>query len=267
MRDASAVHFELVGEGFPLFLLPGAAVDGSAWRAAGYVDELSSEFLCVIVDPPGMGRSKRPRARTACHAGNIAANVVAIADELGFERFAIWGASAGGAAGIVVAVEHPERVVALIVSGWWTPFDPEQERASFERGAALTRADGVQAVIGAGCDAEGMAAEHWVRRLDADREVVARIREGLLAYDWKALAEPEQITVPTLLIVGEQEDEDGEVPAAAARIPHGEAVVIPGRGHIGAWLDAQPESTRSARHFLARLVSPDHVTTGSQTSH
>jgi 3-oxoadipate enol-lactonase / 4-carboxymuconolactone decarboxylase len=254
-REGGAVHYELVGKGVPLFLLPGAGVDGSAWRTAGYLDELSSEFLCVPVDPPGMGRSERPQTATACHVGNIAANVIAIADELGFEQFAVWGASAGGAAGIVVAVEHPERVVTLIVSGWWTPFDPDEERAWFERAGAQTRADGVPAVLGAACDAEGMAAEHWVRRLDADREVVARIREGVLAYDWKALAEPEQITVPTLLIVGEREDDDGEVQAAAARLPRGEVVVIPGRGHIGAWLDAQPEATTAARDFLARELS------------
>src|SRR4051812_28265781 len=113
------VHYEVAGRGFPLLLLPGAAADGAAWRKAGYVELLADTFACVMVDPPGMGRSAEPGDDAAFGVGAIASAVVEVADELGLERFAIWGASAGGSAGIVVAAEYPDRVAALVLSGAW----------------------------------------------------------------------------------------------------------------------------------------------------
>jgi len=73
------------------------------WWSACYVDELSSDFTCVLVDPPGMGGSGTPHRVEAYSLDAIAGDVLALADALGLDRFAVWGQSAGAAVGFVLA--------------------------------------------------------------------------------------------------------------------------------------------------------------------
>jgi pimeloyl-ACP methyl ester carboxylesterase len=69
---------------------------GSVWLLAGFVSLLEQEFACVLFDPPGTGSSEVPSDLKEWGAGAIAEDVVALVDELGFDRFALWGQSAGG---------------------------------------------------------------------------------------------------------------------------------------------------------------------------
>jgi pimeloyl-ACP methyl ester carboxylesterase len=177
-RGGFALHYEVVGEGFPLVLLPGAAADGSAWRA-GFVSLLEREFACVLFDPPGMGSSDVPSDLKEWGVGAIAEDVVALADELGFDRFALWGASAGGAAATIVAAEHPGRVAALVLSGAW-PADQEQWREYFESTAADVRAWGGMETLARLFAGEELALPDWARESAPDGEMVARMLEGLL---------------------------------------------------------------------------------------
>lgn len=253
-RGGFALHYEVVGEGFPLVLLPGAASDGSAWHHAGFVSLLEHEFACVLFDPPGMGSSDVPSDLEEWGVGAIAEDVVALADQLRFDRFALWGASAGGAAATVVVAEHPGRVVALVLSGQW-PADQEQWREYFESTAADVRASGGMATLARLYEEEGLALPDWAEELAPDGEMIARILEGLLAYDWAGRALPERITVPTLILVGEQEDPGREAEAAAAAMPDGQAVYLAGLGHVGAWPEAPEESVARALPFLRRALT------------
>src|SRR5829696_1207124 len=101
------LHHEVVGQGLPLLLLPGAAADGSAWREAGFVDALADVFTCVLVDPPGMGRSPWPDSDDGFAAGAIARAALDVADRLEVDRLAVWGSSTGSAPAIVIAAEQP----------------------------------------------------------------------------------------------------------------------------------------------------------------
>ena len=110
---------------------------------------------------------------------------------------------------------------------------------------------------------EGLALPDWVKELAPDGEMIARILEGLLAYDWVGRALPERITVPTLILVGEQEDPGREAEAAAAAMPDGQAVYFAGLGHVGVWPGRArgkrgarppvPPSRAYARGFIASL--------------
>src|SRR5262245_10756669 len=106
-RHGFRLHYEVVGRGFPLFLLPGAGADASVWRRAGFVSLLESDFACVLFDPPGIGESGVAADRGAWAVEAIADDVVAVADHLGSDRFALWGASTGGSVAMVVAVSIP----------------------------------------------------------------------------------------------------------------------------------------------------------------
>ena len=56
-RDGVSISFEVVGRGFPLLLYSGAGADSDIWRAVGYVDELSRDFTCVLIEPEASGEA------------------------------------------------------------------------------------------------------------------------------------------------------------------------------------------------------------------
>jgi pimeloyl-ACP methyl ester carboxylesterase len=62
----------------------------------------------VTYDRAGYGRSTRRHGRNIADA---VADVIAIADELGFDRFGVTGGSGGGPHSLACAALHPDRVV------------------------------------------------------------------------------------------------------------------------------------------------------------
>jgi pimeloyl-ACP methyl ester carboxylesterase len=64
----------------------------------------------VTFDRPGYGRSTAQRDRTIV---SVADDALAIADELGWSRFAVLGVSGGGPHALAIGVRAPERIVSL----------------------------------------------------------------------------------------------------------------------------------------------------------
>jgi pimeloyl-ACP methyl ester carboxylesterase len=106
-------------DGFPVFLLHGTP--GS--RLAGQADESTYAKVGVRVityDRPGYGGSDRFRGRRVVDS---VADVSAIADSLGIDRFAVSGGSWGGPHSLAVAARLPERVRRAACIAGVAPFD------------------------------------------------------------------------------------------------------------------------------------------------
>jgi pimeloyl-ACP methyl ester carboxylesterase len=100
-------------------------------------DKLASTGARVITyDRPGYGASDRHRGRVVV---DCVADVTALADELGFEQFAVTGGSGGGPHSLAVAALLPDRVTraACLVGvapydalgdSWFDGMDPENVR-------------------------------------------------------------------------------------------------------------------------------------------
>lgn len=73
-------------------------------------------------DRPGYGGSSRKPGRTIA---DVAADVTAIADRLGIERFGVWGASGGGPHALACAALIPTRVTAAAVLASSAPHGAE----------------------------------------------------------------------------------------------------------------------------------------------
>src|SRR3954464_9884440 len=182
--DGVEIHFEVVGGGVPLVILPPGGFDGSFWHMAGYIDGLQDLVTCVPVDPRGLGGSTRPADSSGFVVGAIAGDVLAIADHHGFARFAVWGASLGGAVGMLLGAEHLDRVAALVLSGMCPLFEYSELRKTWRQLARLARDAGVTQGFRELCDREGVAAGSWIRRAEqGDADVVANLFEGLANYD------------------------------------------------------------------------------------
>lgn len=133
--DGRRVCYETGGDpdGFPLFQLHGTP----GCRLNRYPDseklaEATGAFV-ITYDRPGYGQSDRHRGRRVV---DCVADVAAIADDLGIDRFAVSGGSGGGPHCLAVAARLPERVVlARCVVGvapyptegldWFAGMDPE----------------------------------------------------------------------------------------------------------------------------------------------
>jgi pimeloyl-ACP methyl ester carboxylesterase len=106
-------------DGFPVFMLHGTP--GS--RFAGQADASAYANVgarVITYDRPGYGGSDRFRGRRVL---DCVADVSAIADSLGIERFAVTGGSWGGAHSLAVAARLPERVTRAACVAGVAPFD------------------------------------------------------------------------------------------------------------------------------------------------
>jgi pimeloyl-ACP methyl ester carboxylesterase len=105
--------------GRPVFTLHGTP--GSRLLYRPHVEDATQRGLRLIgYDRPGYGGSTPMRGRRVVDA---AYDVRAIADELGLDRFAVWGHSGGGHHALACAAEMPERVVAAASLAADAPFD------------------------------------------------------------------------------------------------------------------------------------------------
>lgn len=95
------------GEGKPIVMLPGMEGTREFWRPQ--LEELSKRYHVVSCD---LGR-RRPRlSRTL---SEYAQDVLRRMDSLGIERALVVGESMGGMIAQELAVNHPERVAALVL--------------------------------------------------------------------------------------------------------------------------------------------------------
>src|SRR5438128_5442507 len=105
--------------GFPVLFLHGTP--GS--RFVGEADESAYASVgarVITYDRPGYGGSDRFRGRRVVDS---VADVSAIADSLGIERFAVSGGSWGGPHSLAVAARLPERVTRAACIAGVAPFD------------------------------------------------------------------------------------------------------------------------------------------------
>jgi pimeloyl-ACP methyl ester carboxylesterase/DNA-binding CsgD family transcriptional regulator len=90
--------------------------ESPVWRH--WVRELSRSCTLVRYDERGCGLSDRQFEGTPT-LDTYVADLAAVVDAAGFERFALLGLSGGGPTVIAYAASHPERVSRLVLYGTW----------------------------------------------------------------------------------------------------------------------------------------------------
>ncbi|MGY0019956.1 bifunctional 3-oxoadipate enol-lactonase/4-carboxymuconolactone decarboxylase PcaDC [Streptomyces sp. YJ-C3] len=215
----------------PLLLGPSLGTSLALWDQVA--PELSSAHRVVRWDLPGHGGSDAGLISAGASVGDLAGLVLALADELGIERFAYAGVSLGGAVGLHLAVHHPERVGSLAVICSSAHFGGAK---AWQDRAALVRKEGTAGVA-------GTAPSRWFTpafsspRLvqdnrDADPEAYAACCDALAAFDLTGRLG--EISVPTLLVAGR---DDPATPPAHLReiadaVPGAELAELAGASHL-----------------------------------
>jgi pimeloyl-ACP methyl ester carboxylesterase len=247
------IAYERVGEGPPLVLVHGAAVDSRMWQPQ--LAALADEFTVVAWDEPGAGRSSDVPADFGLpdYANCLAALIDAL--DLGTSHVA--GLSWGGTVAQELYRHHRELVATLILvdtyAGWKGSLPAEEVRARVEGvRRMLAAADHLFDPTLPGLFAGDPPAE-FVPLLE---EMAADVRPESLRTALLVMAEVDQrdllprVAVPTLLIWGEL---DARSPLSVARqfeqaIPDTKLVVIPGAGHVSNLEQPEP-FTDAVREF------------------
>ncbi|HYY19602.1 MAG TPA: alpha/beta hydrolase [Streptosporangiaceae bacterium] len=105
-------HVVTGGGGPPLLLLHGWPQTWYAWRLV--MPALARGFSVVVPDQRGCGLSGKPE--DGYDTGTLAADLAAVMDALGHDRFAVAGHDTGMWIGYALAADHPDRVARLAVA-------------------------------------------------------------------------------------------------------------------------------------------------------
>lgn len=245
-RDGLRLAYRELGEGRPLVLLHGITGDATLWSRHGVVETIAARGHRVIMpDFRGHGRSAKPQDGDAYPADVLADDGFALLDHLGLESYDLGGYSLGA-----------RIVVRMLVRGA-TP------------GRAVVAGQGMRQVLGARSGGAGS----FMRRVFAGAESFApgspeeRAAQGLLASgeDPTALlhvldsivatpVEPlGRIRVPTLVLVGRDDERASSAEELTAALPRGTRVDVPG-DHATAL--AAPEFVAAIVDFLADRADP-----------
>jgi pimeloyl-ACP methyl ester carboxylesterase len=196
----------------------------------------------------------------AMRVEELAGDVVAIADELGLERFALWGHSAGAYRAYAVAVAEPSRVTAVVGHGGPPPLsEPEWGEWRDQEFADSIRAgnDVVDLVRQNFPDEFPVRLEEELR--SADPETLACLIERHLGERFQASWL--KLKPPRLLLLGEEETTPEWVERARSALSNTDIAVLPNLGHISGFL-ASDEAVQAVRPFLARVEAEASAGTG-----
>jgi 3-oxoadipate enol-lactonase len=225
-----SLHHTVDGDGDRVLVLAGSL--GSTYEMWELqLPALTGRFRVVRFDHPGHGGSPLPSFRTV---DGIAAEVVALLDELGLDRVSFCGLSLGGAVGMRLALDQPDRLDLLVVCCTSMRFATPE---FWDDRARAVREGGVEAIADA-------VLERWftpgfddVRRyremlVSTPREGYARCCEAL--RDWDVRGHLGAVRAPTLVLAAAEDPStppDG-LEAIAAEIPGARLVVIDDARHL-----------------------------------
>jgi pimeloyl-ACP methyl ester carboxylesterase len=242
--DGVELAVEVAGDGPGLMLVHGFG--GAKEDFADHRDRFALEHTVVTFDHRGHGASDAPDQPSAYSLERLRADTLEVADAVGLARFRLLGHSMGGMVVRRIAVDHAERVSALVMMdtspGPIPGFDPEL--MDLAAGVALNEGkDALKALLDMAPPLDTPAYQRVLAERPGYQEFEARKWANLSAVMWGAIASAlahqsddldamRSIDIPVLVIVGDQ-DKPFLTPsrAMADAIAGAQLAVIPNAGH------------------------------------
>ncbi|MBF6297479.1 alpha/beta hydrolase [Nocardia amamiensis] len=212
------------GEGIPVVLQHGVVADTNAnWMSTGVVGALRSAGHTVVsLDARGHGRSDKPHEPERYSWHGMARDVRALYDELGFDEVVQVGYSMGGVISLLVAAtDHRVRRLAVggIGSGVLDCGGVDRRVIDLPDLQAAMRGDG------AGASRTAMMFRVLADAVHADLDAMHAVATGLDDRPIEGLSE---VTVPALVLAGDNDPFAAEPERLAEALPHGALAVVPG---------------------------------------
>lgn len=250
------------GQGRPVVLLHAFPLTASMWspqRAA-----LSAAgWRAITPDQRGFGGTQLEESEPSLDT--VADDVAAVLDARKItEPVVLGGLSMGGYVAMAFMRRHPERVAALVLADTKAAADTPDAAANRERIAvAVEEADSSLLLVDellpklVGITTK----EQRPLVLGRVKALIETARPAAVAWAQRAMAaRPDsreslaQVAVPTLVVVGEEDElsSPAEAEELAATVPGAQLVRIPGAGHLTA-VETPDEFNAALLAFLATL--------------
>jgi pimeloyl-ACP methyl ester carboxylesterase len=260
--DEVVLDGEIAGDGAPIVLLHGlSATRRNVVHGSRHL--VKRGYRLIAYDARGHGASSP--ASSYAYAEQLS-DLEAVLGELAIERAALAGSSMGAAVAMAFALEHPERVPALVQI---TPAYAGRARAdeSWERMASALERGGIDAFVEAAqsdrlperwrTTARQASRQRMERHLHLDA-VARALREVPRSVAWNGLDALERLEIPVLLVAS-RDEADRLHPLAVAqeyerRLPHAELVVEQEGNSPLAWQGARLSG--AIGDFLERVGYP-----------
>ena len=253
LEDAS-LYYEEAGQGESVLLVPPSWWPAATWNV-GVVPVLKQGYRTIIFDCRGTGRSSKPKDGYTVQ--QFAQDGVALLSHLKISRCHLVGFALGGQIVQAMAIARPDLAATLTMaaagpgsktlSGSPRDLSPDAAREIGEIG--------FERYIKGHIDNDGMAFNPLFYR--EHRDLATRLADALWSgqstveqfgyheqarVTWDALAKAPEITVPTLILCGADDDVDrrGSTPVGTARrlaelVPGAELALVPGVRHMTFW--------------------------------
>jgi 3-oxoadipate enol-lactonase len=247
------LYYEVAGDGPPVLFVHGFSLDTRMWDDQWAT--FAPRYRVVRVDLRGFGRSEQEPVPYS-----DLEDLVALLDHLRIERAHIIGLSMGAVVVVDFAIAHPERVASLVAvdggpGGMGAP--PPEMQTITALAADGRMSEALEAWLATALFAPANEQPHVAARL---REIVsdygwwrARHLGLLVGIEPAAAARLDEITAPTLVVVGERERPGVRAgcDALGAGIRGAQMVILPDVGHMSNMED--PAGFNDAvSEFLAR---------------
>jgi len=229
------IRYGVAGHGVPVLLIHGGLVDSRMWD--DQVASLAAAHCTIRYDQRGFGRSRPPRA-----AYSPVEDVRALLDRLAIPKAVVVGLSYGGQLAVDFALEHPDRVLALVTAGATVRGQPMQTVGDRPAIYAALKERGTAEAVRLWLEDPAFVT---ARELPAVQERMRRMltenvkawgtpRPELLRWPSRVPADHlAELAVPTLVLRGGQESPNIVAAAdlLAERIPRASMRIVPAAGH------------------------------------
>lgn len=235
------LYYEDTGSGPVMLLSHSWFCDGRQWPQVPVLVE--SGYRVLNLDNRGHGQSGAHREPFTLW--DMADDLIAVLDHAGVDQAILVGLSIGGFTAIRTSLRYPDRVRALVLADTGAAAQGTVNKAKIAALGPFLHTPGRRLVIS---QVVNVLFGPTARRDQPD--LVTTWRNRFLAQDpgsmltaARAFAGREdvtgrlaEITVPTLVIVGEQDVDPGVAASVslAAHIPNAQFVALPNTGHLSA---------------------------------
>jgi 3-oxoadipate enol-lactonase len=248
-----SLYYERVGAGAPLVFLHGLGGNHLSWWQQ--VPYFMRSFECITVDQRGFNLSPDPDGSfNSAHSSDLAA----LLDHLKIQKAVLVGQSMGGWTIVGYALDHPDRVAAMVMAD--TPggiFTPDMK---FERPREPLPVDATPPIGSLPTYASDYFAGHpemaflydELRVHGARPPADAGARIIGMRYDLDKVKQ--RLTMPILCLVGEEDTliRPDIVKALAAALPNSRFRSVPGSGH-SVYFENAAAFNQIVRDFLVHV--------------
>ena len=262
-RDGVRIYYEEHGSGDPVLLAYGIGGNAGMWEPN--VEALSTGYRLILWEPRGHARSDSPENPQRVTFAHWVQDLYDLMDHLGLGHAVVGGLSLGGGIATRFTLDHPERVRALLIidssSASGLPLGVDN---------IVMRAKSIEVTLKGGMDAMAEFA------IASNPNVAGRIKLDPSArkeiFDYYRMLTPigyanalrallqmdyitdrlDEITVPTLLVCGDEDPSLGPMREIQKRIPHARFALLSLAGHF-ANRDRPEAFNRAVVEFLNGL--------------